>query len=807
MPRFWKRLTFHTHTQVFLRVMPVVVVTILALGLFSWVVFATNITESAANKQCQELAAFVENLRHQAVRDATALEYWKEKRWSRDLMDRPSGSAMESRQAWMDRLIRFDKVGAAAMVSYGDPDSGRNAICSLSVSLDNAPNRKILNGWLSDHELLLGENFPLDLWSRTSESLSPVLAESDFFHSTYLFPPILMQVSEKADRRPGRASRLALVPVLVREKSNQQVLDPPREGRDDPAENDVAWLENNTHGIFFLELASLVEETNLRDWWCVLDDKGQVMGSSSGLPFAGIKLKDQPELEEVGIFGAMSGAELASWMDSRWTGMDHRLASWKERPWMVTASRPGDLPMSILTASPAGYLRTTTLRYAGAILAVALAALLGAFVGIAKALRPFSNRLSTMSHNMESLASGDYSIRMEAGPEDEVERLVGYFNTMARSLEETNSQLEEKTDHLGTALKNLRALDKAKDDFLVLISHEVRTPLTSIMGGIDYLKSSVARCEDSIREAMNRLNISEITEIMDHSAGRLRDFMNDAIQMISIQNNDRKLALQSVPAQDLLDACLAPIRDQIEGKGLTMENRLSDEEDWNLLCDVEILRVALGRILDNAVGHNVPDGVIRIGEAGSVPGRGAAAELADNDGLLRLLAHVKKRGPTQEDVTWRLLEIFNTGEVIPKHRQEALFTKFQIVGDIEHHQKGSGLSLPIALAAVEHHGGDIFLDSVEGEGNSFYLLLPTVSAVPEKPFGRETGSGDQEAQGLRSVAGYEEIRVMADAAALEVELHDAGPGLPGGGDQSRGGMDGSGRAHDDEEITVPGGAS
>ena len=442
------------------------------------------------------------------------------------------------------------------------------------------------------------------------------------------------------------------------------------------------------------------------------------------------------------------------------------------------------------------------MRYAWAILAVALAALLGAFIGIAKVLGPFSSRLSAMSRNMESLAAGEYSTRMATGPEDEVERLVGYFNTMAGSLEETNRQLEEKTDHLGAALKNLRELDQAKDDFLVLISHEVRTPLTAIMGGIDYLKSTVARCDEAFREALNRLNISEITEIMDHSAGRLRDFMNDAIEMISIQNSERKLTLQPVPAHDLMTAFLASIRDRAEGMGLTLDVRLSGAEDWDLLCDVEILRGALGRILDNAVVHNVPDGVIRISEAEAVPGRGSAADLADPGGLLRLLGHVQEGGSNDREITWRLLEIFNTGQAIPKDRQEALFTKFQVVGELEHHQKGSGLSLPIALAAVEHHGGNIFIHSVKGEGNSFYLLLPTVPSEPERSPDREIGSGDQEAQGLGGVAGHEEIGQMADAAAFKVELHHAGPGLPGGRDKSRSGVDRAGGSHHDEEVTV-----
>jgi signal transduction histidine kinase len=455
--------------------------------------------------------------------------------------------------------------------------------------------------------------------------------------------------------------------------------------------------------------------------------------------------------------------------------------------------------MSLLIARPASNVKAVTYRYAAAIVAVALISLLGSFIGIAKVMEPFSKRLNSVSHNMEKLAEGDYSIRMKPGASNEVERLVGYFNTMAGSLDETNQQLAEKTRRLATALNDLRALDKAKDDFLVLISHEVRTPLTSIMGGIDYLKSSLGRCEDSLREVLAGMNVGEITEIMDHSAARLRDFMNDAIQMISIQNSDRELHLQAVPAGEFLSACLTPLRDRIEQRGLELEVELGGEDGWELLCDVEVLRIALVRILDNAIVHNEDEGRIRLAEAESVPARGAAASLVESEGVLRLLDHVERCGWDRHRIQWRLIEIYNTGPAIPASRQKHLFSKFQVVGEIEHHQKGSGLSLPIALAAVEHHGGQIFLNSHPDEGNSFFLLLPGLPA----------GSGaaqltllDEQRNGLGGAAGDEEIGQVADAAGLEIELDHARAAAPGGGDEAGGGIDGAGRADHEKEVTL-----
>jgi signal transduction histidine kinase len=805
--RVWlKHLNFYTHTQVFLRVMPVVFVTVLAVGAFSWIVFATNITENAANHQSQELTAFIGNLRHRASLEAMTLEYWKEEGWAGSLpgVGQPGEEAIPATENWVEPLTRFDLVGAAAMVSYAEASSKLSVVYSFADSFDNVANRRTMDSWIVNHRSLLGENCDLEEWAQSGPGNHPVLTETDFFHSIYLLSPILVQVADAGSSRSGRASRHALLPVLVRENASgdRSRLDPPDNRIDAPISG---WRESTTHGVFFLDLAALVNELPLNDWWCVLGEGGRVMGSRSGLPYAGIRLKDQPEMDAVGIFGAMSGGELASWMNGSWIGMDHRLVGWRKLPWLVTGARAQDLPMTILTARPAGHIRAMTLRYAWAILAVALIALLGAFVGIAKVLGPFSHRLNAVSRNMESLAAGDYSIRMNTGPANEVERLVGYFNTMAGSLDETNRQLGEKTEHLEAALSHLMELDKAKDEFLVLISHEVRTPLTAIMGGIDFLKSTVARSDEALRAALERLNVAEITEIMDHSACRLRDFMNDAIQMISIQNSERKLILQPVSAHDFIAACLESIGGKAAERGLILENRLPDVPNWNLLCDVEVLRVALNRVLDNAVVHNEEDGLIRVAEAEGIPGRGPAAMLADPEGILRLAGHLPDGRLIDTEINWRLLEIFNTGAAIPADRQEALFTKFQVVGEIEHHQKGSGLSLPIALAALEHHGGDIFLHSVEGQGNSFYLLVPTVPAPLADSFWTSPGSGDQQAQRVGGAAGNEQIGQVADSAALEIEFHDVCSGSAGDLHESGCGIDGAGSAYDEEKITISGG--
>lgn len=373
---------------------------------------------------------------------------------------------------------------------------------------------------------------------------------------------------------------------------------------------------------------------------------------------------------------------------------------------------------------------------------------------------------------------------------------------LARSQQESQRQAEEKAERLRGTLDDMRQLDRAKDEFLILISHEVRTPLTAIMGGVDFLKSSLARVQGPDRRIIEQLNIEEIAEIIEGSGERLKRFMNDAIQMTAIQSRNRELDLAAVPAGSLVEVGLCGIREKAVPRSITVTNELNEGTDWAVLCDQKVFKLALERVLHNALMHNRPEGEITIREAHKIPGMGVRDWLPGPEAVRRLKeqpAFVHWEG---KQVRWRLIEVFNTGEPIPEDRQEALFGKFELVGRIEHHQKGTGLSLPIAGAAMETHGGRIFVNSVEGRGNSFYLLVPTLMDAQGYLAGSVPGSWDEQPEGFGRRSGDEQVDLAGDPTGLDVELDDAGTAFPRGADQSGCGVDGSGGPDHEEEITL-----
>jgi signal transduction histidine kinase len=643
----------------------------------------------------------------------------------------------------VDDLLQMELLDGIALGRPVTDEGQVPGFFSLVDSLDTDVNRTRVAAWLRKYAHCFKPGFRPGSWTQVRVSDGPVLADSNPGHPVYIFPPILMDTSPA-----GTTPEMALLPVMVRDELGEV-----RTG----------------HPVYFLDLTTLVRDFQPAGWWCVLGGDGTVLVAADGTVPTGSHLADLPRREGDDVFGVAAGEDLWSPLDP---GENIRTAKAGSRllPWIVTTGRSGDLPLALLTAHEVFGLRAMGTRYVLAVFGVAVLALGFALFGVTRVVDRVSRHLSHL-----------------ATSKDEAHRLV-----------------QMKAENLRGTLDDMRMLDKAKDDFLILISHEVRTPLTSIMGGVDILKSSVGQVKGEEKEILDRLNISEIASIIESSGQRLTGFMNDAIQMTSIQSRDRKLDLQPVPAADLVELGLCGIRERAHLRKIKVDNELEGQSDWSVLCDQRILKVAFEKVLGNAVVHNYDGGQIVIREARHVPGQGQGESFVEPEGEYFLKGQGSYRKWEHETLTWRMIEVYNTGDPIPEDRRKALFGKFELVGRIEHHHKGSGLSMPIANSAVKNHGGRIMVHADKKAGNSFFLLLPTVRTGAEPRKVPDPASGDQVSHGVGGGSGDEEVALVADAAPFEVEFDDPGPGLPGDVDEPGGGVDRSGGADDQEQVTVGG---
>jgi len=709
-------MNYMTRHQIYLRVLPVLFVSVMVLGFCSWMLFEHRTLESASQHQSQELTQLATRLRFQVGQLALSAEL------------RKSELSSETARIIGESIVELEQVSAAIQFNSITDDQSELVISS---HLDTEKNRQILERWYrAEMAPWVTDNH--DHESRIAgEKTAPTVLGSDPWHQVLLFSPVFLSSDSASETH---------LPMLVRHRSGAN--------------------QDEAHLLLLVHLGEMVSDAPMPDWFCLVDPQGRILWE-----------KDRSEVD---VLKGMSGKDFLKIEEELATNGFRQglLGRWRDS-WLVAAAASPTLPVTLFSARPAVELRSLIMTYMAFVIGLVVLSLLGAVFGVMRVLKRLTSRLGELAASMSSLAKGEYSRRMPEGKWDEIGQLVGYFNLMAISLDEAHREVKEKTTHLRAALENMRLLDKAKDDFLVLISHEVRTPLTAIMGGVDFIKASAEKTSESDQEVLKRLNILEVISIIQSSSERLSGFMTDAIQMTAIQSSDRKLDLKPTPVVEMVETGLIGIREKASLRGITVENQLNDQV-WSVLGDSGILKMALEKIFDNALKHNRDGGKILIREAWKVPGQGSPEELLLNESLRSLVEQPSYREFEDEEIRWRLIEVFNSGDPIPDAWRKALFGKFELVGRIEHHHKGSGLSLPIAQGAVECHGGRILLHSNANDGNSFYLLLPTLLDPSVVNKAMATQLWDDMNEGFGCIAGDKKVGQVADLTSLKIKVDDLG---------------------------------
>jgi signal transduction histidine kinase len=258
-------------------------------------------------------------------------------------------------------------------------------------------------------------------------------------------------------------------------------------------------------------------------------------------------------------------------------------------------------------------------------------------------------------------------------------------------------------------LQRLTELDRQKTDFMATVSHELRTPLTSINGYLELL-------EDGDYGQLSGPQLSALS-IIERNATRLRGLIEDLLVLNKIEATGLALAVEEVHAADLVRGVVDMLRPAAESGGVDLR---ADTVDESLVVRVD--RGQLERTLIN-LGAN----------AVKFTPRGGTATVS-----------VCREG---EDA---VISVSDTGIGIPSGDLSRLFGRFYRASNATAAAiPGTGLGLAIAKAIVEGHGGELAVESVEGEGTTMRVFLPLVpdagAAAPadpllEAPSGVESGN-------------------------------------------------------------------
>jgi signal transduction histidine kinase/DNA-binding response OmpR family regulator len=232
-------------------------------------------------------------------------------------------------------------------------------------------------------------------------------------------------------------------------------------------------------------------------------------------------------------------------------------------------------------------------------------------------------------------------------------------------------------------ITHLKELDRIKSEFVTTVSHDLRSPLTAIMGYSELIERSGPLTEqqlDFVRRV--QFSVEQVTNLVK----ALLDLGRIEAGLDTGQENARLAVLANYAVENL--------RGTAEAKGLTLEVNLP--ADLPMVTGVPLrLRQLVGNLVENAIKYTPPGGRVWV--------KGWA-----EDGQI-------------------ILQVGDTGSGIPPADQPYLFDKFFRASNVPADVSGTGLGLSIVKSIVDSHNGRIWVESNLGEGTTFTVVLPSAA--------------------------------------------------------------------------------
>ncbi|CAN5784562.1 hypothetical protein BH23GEM10_BH23GEM10_04080 [soil metagenome] len=242
-------------------------------------------------------------------------------------------------------------------------------------------------------------------------------------------------------------------------------------------------------------------------------------------------------------------------------------------------------------------------------------------------------------------------------------------------------------------LTEVRRLEGVRRDFVANVSHELKTPLTSIRG---YVETLLADDELPLEERRQFL------DVVRKNAGRLHHIVDDLLDLSRLESGGWRPELHEVDA-------LAIVRDVWSGCTARAEKRrvtfVPPDEAYSVLADAGGLRQVLSNLFDNALRHTPDGGCIRV--------------------TMRCVPAMQRFGSNGDAGAAVLFEIRDSGAGIPSEALPRIFERFYRADPARSRAEGgTGLGLAIVKHLIERMGGDVTADSEFGKGTVIRFRLP-----------------------------------------------------------------------------------
>lgn len=268
---------------------------------------------------------------------------------------------------------------------------------------------------------------------------------------------------------------------------------------------------------------------------------------------------------------------------------------------------------------------------------------------------------------------------------EEMERKLARLEQVANEYNTSTKLLIRRDLELSRANEKLKKFDEVKSNFISIVAHQLRTPLSGIKWTLSML----------LNGDMGELNNDQKTFLMKsyESNARMITLVNDMLVADGIQSGRVHYGFKHIDIIDLMDNVLFDVSSQASKRHISIVYKNKFENLPQAYVDPETMRAVLQNLLENAIKYTIEGGKIEI--------------------------------DVKQESDHLVISIGDNGIGIPKDQMKDVFVKFfRARNAIKQETDGSGLGLYITKTIVEKNGGKVWFDSVEGKGSTFYFTVP-----------------------------------------------------------------------------------
>lgn len=269
---------------------------------------------------------------------------------------------------------------------------------------------------------------------------------------------------------------------------------------------------------------------------------------------------------------------------------------------------------------------------------------------------------------------------------EEVMQILGETQEImqySKALEKKSAELEQTTAALKSVNERLKELDKLKDDFISTITHELRTPITSIKAFAKILKDN----------SLTPKQQDKFLSVMVNESDRIARLVNQVLDLKKIQANQINYNFEQVNLVQIAQSSISSLERIIAQENIILKTQFIISQIM-IKGDKDRLTQVLVNLISNAIKFCDPQ-----------------------NGLINIIANIENNQA--------IIQVTDNGIGIPKDKLNDIFDRFTQINNRDRGKPtGSGLGLFISKTIIEQHQGQIKVESNLGKSSTFTILLP-----------------------------------------------------------------------------------